>query len=281
MSETQSLLGKVGAQGMNCSAAGDAALKQNGTTRPVTGIQLNGSTVRASTSTMGFKIPPQKPPASPTPMGSTVEESSLHIQEVGDSLLASTAGTQLVSSGMADVGVLRNVDLVAETSQRQHDMERRMDRLMRRLRGLQSRQAVKHTKDQLSMFVDYQHSNLQSIAHSMKSPPAGVDLKAGVLQKEDAKNLSTAALVNLVRRLQSAQAMNFRQQTTSPPAPASVLKLNQDHCREMQRVSGTLQMSLHHLENAVDSDATESSSGGESCDEDYDYIGEKISRPSL
>ncbi len=169
---------------------------------------------------------------------------------------------------------------------RQRLLERKADRLLRRLRRLQSRQAVSHIRQQLSGFVDHQHKNLQTMAKSMKSPSpsTSVDLKTELLQSEDVKSLSTAALVNLVRKLQSSQALSLRQRLAHQQAAneggSSVLRLDEDLCTEMSRVAGTLGMNLHHLESAVDSDATESSSGGESCDEDFGYD-EKPPRSTL
>ena len=185
------------------------------------------------------------------------------------------------------VRFMTNTEVKPDVSKRQRDMERRAERMLRRLRRLQSRQAVVHIKQQLSGVVDHQHKNLQTMAKSMKSPnpSASVDLKTELLQSEDVKSLSTAALVTLVRKLQSSQALSLRQRLAHQQATneggSSVLRLDEDLCMEMNRVAGTLQMNLHHLESALDSDATESSSGGESCDEDFDFDSEKPPRSSL
>lgn len=191
------------------------------------------------------------------------------------------------STGMADVGLLNNVDRLAETAKRQRDLERQADRLLRRMRRIQSRQTIVHVQQQLSGFVDHQHKNLQTIAKAMKPQPSNsVDLKTELLQSEDVKSLSTAALVSLVRKLQTSQAMSLRQRLananqSSNESGTSVLRLDEDLCTEMNRVSSTLQKDLKHLESAMDSDATESSSGGESCDEDFDYDEEKMPKTYL
>ena len=169
------------------------------------------------------------------------------------------------------------VGSVSDTTKHQQELERRAQRLVRRVRRLQARQANVHVQKQLNGFVDYQHKNLQSMAKSMKAPVSSTDLKTELLQKEDVKSLSTAALVNLVRKLQSAQTITLRQRLASNNTSGSgddnsVLTLDKDLCSELSRVSGQLRTNLHHLETAFDSDATESSSGGESCEEEeYDY----------
>lgn len=228
-------------------------------------------------------------PLEPAPEITTQTDDPMQIQEVCNSMTIQTAESQNLNTGMSDVGVLTNVDLVAETTKRQRELERRSERLLRRLRRLQGRQSVTHIQTQLSGLVDHQHQNLQTMAKSMKSQPTNVDLKTELLQSEDVKSLSTAALVDLVVRLQSSQhSLSLRQRLTNPSSPSTssesssgILKLDEDLCVEMNRVSSTLQTNLHHLESAVDSDATESSSGGESCDEDYDLDDEKVSRPKL
>ena len=163
---------------------------------------------------------------------------------------------------------------IDSASRKHRDLVRRAERLERRIRRLQARKSSTHVQQQLSGFVDSQHETLQSLARSMRVPTNTADLKAELLHSEDVKNLSTAALVNLVRKVQSSQAITLRQRLTSAtpqqPEPNSILKLNADLSAELGSVSTQLSSNLHHVERAVDSDATESSSGGESADEgDY------------
>ena len=223
---------------------------------------------------------------------STVSKSSGSIPskdmpEVPESTASSAISTSAATTSNVKVRFMTNTEAKPDITKRQRDMERRAERILRRLRRLQSRQAVVHIKQQLSGVVDHQHKNLQTMAKSMKSPnqSASVDLKTELLQSEDVKSLSTAALVTLVRKLQSSQALSLRQRLAHQQAAneggSSVLRLDEDLCMEMNRVAGTLQMNLHHLESALDSDATESSSGGESCDEDFDFDYEKPPRSSL
>ncbi|XP_077524853.1 non-specific lethal 1 isoform X2 [Amblyomma americanum] len=142
-------------------------------------------------------------------------------------------------------------------------LERRAERLERRLRRLQLRQAVQHSAGQMAAFFEHQQTSLglpclmpQRLLHRKLRDSA--DIKAELLlQSEDVKNLSTAALVSLVRKLEESHGS----------APTD-LRLSAEDRAEGDRVSGTLRATLAHQERAIDSDATESSSGGESGDEE-------------
>ncbi|KAK3870977.1 hypothetical protein Pcinc_023840, partial [Petrolisthes cinctipes] len=88
------------------------------------------------------------------------------------------------------------------------------------------------------------------------------------------RTMSTSALVNLVRRVEASQGLArlaasstgtpSTTTTTQPQEPAAALP---DHTRaEVAAVVSEMQAAAHaHTHH--DSDATETSSGGESCDE--------------
>lgn len=176
-------------------------------------------------------------------------------------------------------------DLNDEINKKQHLLERRTQHLLRRLRRMQGRQLDGHIRNQLGGFVDFQRRDLQTVAKSIRLAGSNIsasDLKAELLQSEDVKSLSTAALVNLVRRLQSTQgSVNFGPRTVNRTKhdneSVSVLMIDENTCQESSRVAGSLLASHHHMKSCIDSDATESSSGGESCDENEmnDYVPEK------
>jgi len=187
-------------------------------------------------------------------------------------------------------GVNKQTDTVFDTSRRQRDLELRVDRMLHRLRRLQSRQSVSHTKQQLSGFIVNQQKNLDAVTKlSRSASSSNIDLKAELLQSKDVKNLSTAALVNLVHKLQSSQPLTLRQHLAGATSSAEVavtepsMKLDGDLCAQLEQTAGQLKTNLRHLESSWDSDATESSSGGESCDEtDYGYTwDEKLPKPGL
>uniref|UniRef100_A0A2R5LLB4 Putative kat8 regulatory nsl complex subunit 1 n=1 Tax=Ornithodoros turicata TaxID=34597 RepID=A0A2R5LLB4_9ACAR len=156
-------------------------------------------------------------------------------------------------------------ELVERARARKSVLERRSERLHRRIRRLQLRQAIQHCNTQLGGFLEHQQKSLaipclmpqaQRLLH--RKLRDGADIKAELLlQNEDVKNLSTAALVSLVRKLEESSQ-------GAPSTPARLPELEREEC---DRVSGTLRTTLSHQERVVDSDATASSSGGESCDE--------------
>ncbi|OWF45329.1 KAT8 regulatory NSL complex subunit 1 [Mizuhopecten yessoensis] len=163
---------------------------------------------------------------------------------------------------------VKKLELSEQVGRKQHVLERRTQALIRRLRRIQGNHLESH------------NSNLQTVAKTIKSNNSNNnDLKTDLFQSEDVKSLSTAALVNLVRKLQSSNNNNktslqrLVSQTKSEKDIVSqgVLSIDEETCTESSRVAGHLTMNLKHAQSAIDSDATESSSGGESCDEDDIY----------
>jgi KAT8 regulatory NSL complex subunit 1 len=163
-------------------------------------------------------------------------------------------------------------EMSTEVGKKQKVLETRQERLLKRLRRLESRQAISHVKQQMSGFVMTTQQSLQATRQ---------DFKNELLHGHDVKNLSTAALVNLVQKLQASQSKRSRHDSEAKDQ----LHLEEETCLELDRVAGHLQSNLRHLEKAIDSDATESSSGGESCDEmdlyDEEEWADQPNRPSV
>ena len=149
--------------------------------------------------------------------------------------------------------------MVGRATRRQQDLERRAKRAQRRLLRLQARQAQAHVSEQLRSFIDLQHQQLVSLA----ADPA----TTSVLQSGTMKNMSTASLVKLVQRIQQHTTTGALLRQNLSSKGESVVKLDSESCVELLRVSSTLSSSLHHVEQTIDSDATESDSGDESIDE--------------
>lgn len=215
---------------------------------------------------------------------------------------------------------------VADLEKIQANLVRRTERTLRRLHLLKTLQVAEHVGRQLVNFVGHQRKALQmptrtnrTMGHLCrgKPPPSSSSsssssssnggcsgLKVEFLQSEDVKNMSTAALVNLVRKLESGDSSNAsvkHHQRLDSYAPKcgtlaiggggssnantrtqvdplhGVTKLDRNVCQGMEWTSGNLLTNLENLEKEVDSDATASSSGGESCDEMME-IEEKKSR---
>ena len=167
--------------------------------------------------------------------------------------------------------------LVEELSRRQWLVERRQARLQRRLRRVTSRGLSATVSGQLRDLLDHGHASLaqqreqQAPKEEGPTPPAPAEVNLETLRADAMKTMSTTALVNLVRRVEASQglarlasASHRTSRTQQPPAPAPALP---EHTRmEVAAVVAEMQAATHaHTHH--DSDATETSSGGESCDE--------------
>lgn len=64
---------------------------------------------------------------------------------------------------------------------------------------------------------------------------------------------------------------NQQKKCTTPPASTNVKQISGEAQNKILTTIGSLRYNLRHLETKYDSDATESSSGGESCDESDDF----------
>ncbi|XP_023225509.1 KAT8 regulatory NSL complex subunit 1-like [Centruroides sculpturatus] len=176
-------------------------------------------------------------------------------------------------------------------------LKRRAENLIRRLRRLEAESVEFHVTRQLRAFVDHQQKSLgiscQKKAYHLSN--RGIKdsniFKTEFLQNEDVRNLSTAALVKLVRKLESRETtkllslhkgilLDVENRVNNEKV---ILKFNSEVSTEMNRTAGTLISNLKHLEFCMDSDVTESSSGGESCSEDEDdgSVGKKNTPPSI
>ncbi|XP_041372074.1 KAT8 regulatory NSL complex subunit 1-like isoform X2 [Gigantopelta aegis] len=174
--------------------------------------------------------------------------------------------------------------LQQDVIKQQFQLKRRADFLLRRLRRLQGRQLEGHSRNQLRHFVDYQHKHLQTVVKSIQAPVSSdADLKTDLLQSEDVKNMSTSALVSLVRKLQAPKSMSMNPKLLSVHQHANaktetliqttlnVLTMDASVKQESHLISNHISSHVHFVESVLDSDATESSSGGESADDFEDY----------
>lgn len=142
---------------------------------------------------------------------------------------------------------------------RQKGLQLRVARLLCRLRRLQTREANSFVKQQLGGLVSF-----------LRRPKGELAVKGGSIDDHttisDYRNLSTSQLVGLVHRMQSANTTVFPGDQGLPSGSGA---LNESLCTGLADTAGKLTTNLRHLEQAVDSDATESSSGGESDDDDF------------
>ncbi|KAJ9601111.1 hypothetical protein L9F63_000746 [Diploptera punctata] len=188
---------------------------------------------------------------------------------------------------------------IEEARKKQFEMERKCEWLLRRLRKLQARTMGKHVSEEVTGLLEHAHRMLkQSTSHKEQSLNSGVGVsvpseeasasKTDVFRKEKKlKGISTYTMANLFRRLdmlsQQQAAVSTRHQIVqryfgsgsndhvasipSNNGPRVLPKFSVEVKEELEKVSGQLHTQLKTVENCVDSDATASSSGGESCDE--------------
>lgn len=154
------------------------------------------------------------------------------------------------------------IEISNDALKKQHILERRSQFLLRRIRRLQGHQLDSQVKTHLKAFIDFQHQHLQTVASKAIRPFSENTL----FNCSDVKNLSTSNLVTLVRRLQASQPKPLID-TNMRNNKKGVLVMEQGVSSESERKSGLLRTYVRHWNDAVDSDETESSSGGESCEE--------------
>ena len=195
--------------------------------------------------------------------------------------------------------------LTVEATQTRHrQLVSRSARLLRRLAALQARTARRQTTSQTSALLERlsaAHSAPAAAATSTGAPAAAPtssiappaaavaggtsaaltaasgDIKE-MLRSPSVKHFSTTQLVNLVLNNKSATAAAAAAATTAPPpavpppppAPSEgawSARAEREVAAVTVRPAGVARRQVERLLSAVDSDATESSSGGESGDE--------------
>ncbi|KAL8599829.1 hypothetical protein ACOMHN_027636 [Nucella lapillus] len=159
-----------------------------------------------------------------------------------------------------------------EASKKQAQLERRLEFLQRRLRRVQARQVEQHVRHELASFASHQRQNLHTVSKSAnKSSPGcpsggGDDLNKELLS-DGAKHMSTAALVSLVHKMQK-QGATSQLPVLVKPEVTTVLNMSSDDRKDSIAAAAKMAMNLKMMQSALDSDATESSSGGETDGED-------------
>ncbi|KDR09917.1 hypothetical protein L798_00354, partial [Zootermopsis nevadensis] len=194
---------------------------------------------------------------------------------------------------------------IEEAHKKQFEMERKCERLLRRLRKLQARTMGKHISEEVTGLLENAHrmlkqsasqkeqqtvclgSNVGAVGVTVQSEEASVTNTEVSRKEKKVKGISTYAMANLFRRLdmlsQQQAAVSTRHQSlqryfgsgsadhaplaASSNGPRVLPKFTADVKSELEKVAGQLHTQLKMVEDCVDSDATASSSGGESCDE--------------
>lgn len=206
-----------------------------------------------------------------------------------------------VDDNLADTGLIVNKetfikDKVDEVQKKQHYMERKLQRLLRRLHKIQARTIGKHACEEVTGFLEHLnqtiHTSDSSSSVGIKHPHISASCDGNC--DRDCKRKTVSNIGVLLRRLEQSsqqQALAAHRHTKTcryfgsgsrdyssllssanglksfPLASAIVPKLSEGVKSEVEDVTGLLHTQLKTIENGIDSDVTASSSGGESCDE--------------
>lgn len=153
---------------------------------------------------------------------------------------------------------------------RQELLEVLANKLSNRIHYLQSTVVTRHVRQQLMVLVEYHHKVLNEMSKPANPPSTSTIYPASLIDLNSLNNLSTSALVDLVQRIQThfSPGKSNKQPKCKPSATVT---LSQSEKSGVQLAAGVMSRNLQELHADMDSDATESSSGGESDDEDVEH----------
>lgn len=181
---------------------------------------------------------------------------------------------------------------IYELTRTHNKLERRYEFLLRRLQKLQTRNMAKHVSSEVAGLYELTYRFLkrakQNEDEARLEPSTSATVSWPVEDKP--KGLSTVSVKNLVHKLEKTKSMQsnalFRNKTTPryfgagsvEVTSSAVSNVCRNNCvvvpnlgpqfsKELERVSGLLETEVGIMRNQLDSDATASSSGAESCDE--------------
>lgn len=177
-----------------------------------------------------------------------------------------------------------------ECVRKQAYLERKVETLLRRLKRMRGKAVETHSREQLCQFVNYQHRSLQQVAKVMRSEaPGPAELKEHFLSNDEVKSMSTTELVKLVKTYQPMASSRNQHRHPSqhlsehrgissslarfggPSGSVGPVMVIEPGLRsQVAEVSERLCHRVTTVSAELDSDATASSSGGESGDEEGD-----------
>ncbi|XP_055854914.1 uncharacterized protein LOC129918419 isoform X2 [Episyrphus balteatus] len=167
-----------------------------------------------------------------------------------------------------------------EIEKNQQTMQRKIDFLSRRLRKLQARYMSKQASEEVAGLFEWsarttkrKNSNADhqqlTYAEERYHPVTATTMRSVLKKIENAA--SSAQQVSPGKKLQQANVSK----TVEPSVPVAmdvvVPTFDEKVTEEIAHVSGRLQAEMREVQSAIDSDATASSSGGESADEMVPY----------
>lgn len=214
-----------------------------------------------------------------------------------------------ISMSMEDDGVAsyketQAKELITDINKRQVKLERRLEFLLRRLRKFQIRDMGQHFSGEVAGVFEHVHrllkrlkdnsandSQLQLLDVDQSNSSISEQTNDSMQPLEKMKPISQNSSKSLVRKLEmstlfqanvssrqrhapryfgsgSLEANNFR---TGSAGMLVFPKWTQESKKELEKVSGLLHSEISLVQQELDSEATASSSGGESCDEMQNY----------
>lgn len=186
----------------------------------------------------------------------------------------------------------RAKELMEDLHRKQLKLERRTEFILRRIRKIQIRHMGQHVGGEVAGLYEYVHRTLKRVKETIAPnelndgiPVQSVAPRSELLSPEFIKPIGPSEVNELVRKLHVSTLQHSSIARQKPPVKyfgsgsldasytplRSLVGLAPGVSTELERVAGTLQTELTVIESHLDSDATASSSGTESCDETQTY----------
>lgn len=205
------------------------------------------------------------------------------MQAIGDRLAHTDMFTCLEKELLGDVDMINMEDtqtnFISELEKNQAKLERKLDFLIRRVRKLQARHMGRHISGEITGVFENVHRTLKKLKDNVSNP------------QEALKPMSTGSAKSLIRKLEMSSILQSntasRQRHSaryfgSGSIDAAVCRSNMmgmitvppwspENKQELQKVVGLMHAEMSVAQSEVDSEATVSSSGGESADEMQNY----------
>lgn len=164
---------------------------------------------------------------------------------------------------------------MTELTDQHHGIATQTAAVIRRIRHLQSLVATRHTRQQLMTFVEHQRK--MSMAHSDHAGPSTSHsvLTMSNATTEDLNSMSTTALVEWVQRMHGTNKNTDKKPKEKRKRQTYTMRMLDK--KRVQETTGVLSSKIKRLHESIDSDATASSSGGETDDEDLERFSKSVS----
>ncbi|KAK9730036.1 hypothetical protein QE152_g15538 [Popillia japonica] len=186
-------------------------------------------------------------------------------------------------------------ELIADVQKRQVKLERKLEFLLRRLRKIQIRHMGQHFSGEVAGVFEHVHRTLRRLKDGVTTHtevPETMTSAPLPAQQQQQQHSETIIPPDKMKPISSSSAKNLLRDDTTlvyrsgPPSTSWIFRGSPDcsvsgmislpqwsteHKLDFQRVAGLLNTEVGIVQQEVDSEATASSSGGESCDEMQNY----------